>query len=171
MEFFSDFWNEALKVGVEDLLHIVLRTFIVFLVVLLVFRLTGERSVAQLDIFGLMLIVGLGSAVGDPMFYRDVNVTGALLAVAVVIAGFKILTFVTARFRTMDRFLTPEPVHLIDRGQLVRDGLRHARISEHELMSLLRLGGAEEVSVVKTSFLEVNGQVSVILFEKRGQTD
>lgn len=171
MGFFGDFWNEALQVGVDELLHVVLRTLIVFTAVLCVFRLTGERSVAQLDIFGLMLIVGLGSAVGDPMFYRDVNVTGALLAIAAVIAGFKTLTFATSRSRFADRWLTPEPIHLVDHGQLLPDGLERARLSERELISLLRLGGAEDIGEVKTSFLEVNGQVSVILNERRGRPE
>ena len=55
-------------------------------------------------------MVGPGSAVGDPMFYRDVNLSTALLAIVVVVAAFKVVNDFTARFERLDRYATPESV-------------------------------------------------------------
>ena len=162
MQFFMDFWNEAIVASWDDLLHVFLRSVIIVVFVFAVFRYLGQRSTSQLNIFGLLLVVGLGSAVGDPMFYRDVNLSMAMLAILVVISAFKILNGLTARFRRLDRYATPEPIPLIEQGTLNREGLARAEISENVLLSLARLQGVESLDQVKTSFLEVNGQVSII---------
>ena len=170
MEFLREFWNEAISVGAGDLAHVALRSLIVVLVVFTVFRYVGERTVAQLDILGLLLLIGLGSAVGDPMFYRDVPLTLALLAVIVVIGAFKLLTAASARVPQLERWITPEPIPLIENGVLSDDGLKRADLSRDEFLSLARLQGVETLAEVKTSFLEVNGQVSVIPWRReRGE--
>jgi uncharacterized membrane protein YcaP (DUF421 family) len=58
---------------VEFLPEVALRTFFMFFVILTSLRILGKRSVAQLSVFELGVIIGLGSAAGDPMFYKDVG--------------------------------------------------------------------------------------------------
>jgi uncharacterized membrane protein YcaP (DUF421 family) len=60
MEFLREFWGEAIAIGAGDLGHVFLRSLVV--VVFAIFCFLGERSVAQLDILGLLLLIGLGSA-------------------------------------------------------------------------------------------------------------
>lgn len=55
------------------LLETVLRTSIMFLIIIFGLRLLGKRGVKQLSVFELVVIIGLGSAAGDPMFYKDVG--------------------------------------------------------------------------------------------------
>ena len=162
MDFLRAFWNEAVAVGAEDLLHVALRSLIVVVFVFIVFRYVGERGVAQLDIVSLLILIGLGSAVGDPMFYRDVSLTTALLAVLIVIGAFKFAIALSARVPAIGRWVTPEPIPLIVNGAVSAGGLKRADLSEHELLSLARLHGVESLAEIKTSYLEVNGQISVI---------
>ena len=66
---------ENLLLGERDwqfLLMVALRTAAMFLVILIGLRMLGKRGVSQLSVFELGVIVGLGSAAGDPMFYKDV---------------------------------------------------------------------------------------------------
>jgi uncharacterized membrane protein YcaP (DUF421 family) len=162
MDFFVDFWNEAIWTGWADLLQVVLRSAVMVAFVFVTFRYLGQRSVAQLDIFGLLLVIGLGSAVGDPMFYRDVSMSLAMMAVLVVTACFKLFNDLTARSDRLRHWATPEPVPLIESGVLSVEGMKRAALSEPELLSLVRLHGVEALHEVKAAYLEVNGQVSVI---------
>ncbi|MBN9165362.1 MAG: hypothetical protein BGO98_30195 [Myxococcales bacterium 68-20] len=54
------------------LVEVALRTTIIFVYTLPLLRLLGKRGVAQLSLFQVTIIIGLGSAVGDPMFQADV---------------------------------------------------------------------------------------------------
>jgi uncharacterized membrane protein YcaP (DUF421 family) len=66
----------AFFIGSEDwefLFEIGLRTFFMYIIILFGLRLLGKRGVKQLSIFELVVIISLGSAAGDPMFYKEVG--------------------------------------------------------------------------------------------------
>lgn len=81
-------WNE-LMLGNENwdfLPETILRTFIMFIVAFVSLRLLGKRGVKQLSIFELVVIICLGSAAGDPMFYKDVGILPAITVFASIVA-------------------------------------------------------------------------------------
>lgn len=51
--------------------EIVIRTTIMFCLIILLLRSTGKRGIRQLSIFELTIILALGSIAGDPMFTED----------------------------------------------------------------------------------------------------
>ena len=53
------------------LLEVVFRTCFMFVYTLLLVRMTGKRGIGDLSPFELLLVVALGSSVGDPMFYPE----------------------------------------------------------------------------------------------------
>ena len=59
--------------GVElsFLVEIGARTVIMFLIILVILRLSGRRGIRQLTVFEVAIIISLGSAAGDPMFLCD----------------------------------------------------------------------------------------------------
>jgi len=72
-------WQELLfgDESLSFLLIIAIRTFLMFLLVLILLRLTGKRSIKQLSIFEIVMIIALGSAAGDPMIYKEIGVLQA----------------------------------------------------------------------------------------------
>lgn len=74
-------WKELL-LGGDDwnfLPEVILRTFIMFLMIVISLRVLGKRGVKQFSIFELVVIFGLGSAPGDPMFYKDVRILPGMI--------------------------------------------------------------------------------------------
>lgn len=143
-------------------LEIAMRSTLMFVFALLLLRLMGKRSLGQLSPFDFVIIIALGSAVGDPMFYDDVPLLEAMTVVAVVVAlnhGFSKTTQSNPR---IERFVESSPTVLIRRGEIDRDALRRESMSEPELFELLRLGGIENVDDVEVAILEASGHVSVL---------
>jgi uncharacterized membrane protein YcaP (DUF421 family) len=60
------------------------------------------------------------------------------------------------------RLTLPKAILLVKDGQMVDNGLHKARIDDREFESYIRLHGMEDISDVKLSYLEVNGQVSFV---------
>ena len=60
------------------------------------------------------------------------------------------------------RLTVPKAILLVKDGQMVDNGLHKARIDDREFESYMRLHGIEDISDVKLSYLEVNGQVSFV---------
>ena len=62
-----------------------------------------------------------------------------------------------------------EPILLVKDGNILHEALLKARISREEFESYLRLSGTEDISDIKTSYLEINGQVSFIKKKQGGE--
>lgn len=157
-----NFIGNALGVDSDLILSVILRTAMVTIFVLFAIRWMGHKGLGQLSMYELIILIGLGSAVGDPMFYSDVSLPQAFTAIIVVIVLFKVIDFFTSRNKKFSKITNPEPTLIVKDGQYVQDGLKNARLNEDEYKSLMRLHGIRDMSEIEVSYLEMNGQVSFI---------
>jgi uncharacterized membrane protein YcaP (DUF421 family) len=65
--------------------EVIVRTIIMYAYSLLLVRLVSRRAVGQLSLIEFLLVIALGSAVGDPMFYHDVPLLHGMAVVTVVV--------------------------------------------------------------------------------------
>jgi uncharacterized membrane protein YcaP (DUF421 family) len=63
--------------------------------------------------------------------------------------------------------IVAKPILLVENGKILYESLLKARISCEEFLSYLRLNGTDDVSEIKSSYLEINGQVSFIQKKKQ----
>jgi uncharacterized membrane protein YcaP (DUF421 family) len=165
--FLTEFVNSAVISTPQILFSVVLRTLIVTLLVLAIIRWLGNKGVGQLNSFELLIIIGLGSVVGDPMIYtQEISIPQAIVAVVIVVILFKLIDYLTAKSKRFTRLVVAQPIQLVKDGKYIQRGLRRARISENEFKSLMRLNGIKKLEDVEESYLEMNGQVSFIKVEK-----
>lgn len=86
LDIFRNVEWKMLLLGEENwsfLLETAFRTLIMFIVILLGLRMLGKRGVKQLSVFELGVIIGLGSAAGDPMFYKDVGLLPGIIVFSI----------------------------------------------------------------------------------------
>src|SRR5688572_27455690 len=115
----SDFNWKALMLGDENwdfLPEIMLRTVIMFTVVVVSLRLLGKRGVKQLSIFELVVIISLGSAAGDPMFYKDVGILPAIVVFAIIVGLYSLITYFIGKNKRFEDLVEGKPVCLIKNG-------------------------------------------------------
>jgi uncharacterized membrane protein YcaP (DUF421 family) len=165
--FLEQFLNEAILSSPDIIFSVILRTLIVTLLVLTIIRWLGNKGIGQLNSFELLIIIGIGSIIGDPMIYtEEISIPQAISAVVIIVVIFKGIDFVTSRSKRFTRILVAQPVQLVKDGKYVVSGLKKARISDDEFKSLMRLNGIKKLDEVKESYLEMNGQVSFIRVER-----
>ena len=161
--FLEQFLNEAILSSPEIIFSVILRTLIVTLLILTIIRWLGNKGIGQLNSFELLIIIGIGSIIGDPMVYtEEISIPQAISAVVIIVVIFKGIDYVTSRSKRFTRILVAQPVQLVKDGKYVVSGLKKARISDDEFKSLMRLNGIKKLEEVKESYLEMNGQVSFI---------
>lgn len=165
--FLEQFLNEAILSSPEIIFSVILRTLIVTLLVLTIIRWLGNKGIGQLNSFELLIIIGVGSIIGDPMIYtEEISIPQAISAVVIIVVIFKGIDYVTSRSKRFTRILVAQPVQLVKDGKYLVSGLKKARISDDEFKSLMRLNGIKKLEEVKESYLEMNGQVSFIRVER-----
>ncbi len=133
----------------------------VYVLMLIVIRLTGKRTVGNFTAFDLLVALMLGEVV-DEMIYGDVSFIQGTVSI-VVVAGMKSITaWLSYSNQKMEKVLEGEPVLVIKHGEFQRDGLRKERLNELDVMSELRLEGIEDINEVREAFVENDGQISII---------
>jgi uncharacterized membrane protein YcaP (DUF421 family) len=143
------------------LLEIVVRTVIIYAYALGLLRWLGSRTIGQLSTVEFLLVIALGSAVGDAMFYPDVPLLHALLVVTVVVAANKLLDVLIARFKGAERAIDGTPEEAIRDGILCREFLRSTSMGPSELYQELRERGIEHLGQVAHAYIEADGGVAV----------
>jgi uncharacterized membrane protein YcaP (DUF421 family) len=158
MEFDRIFFGDL---TVEFVLEIVLRTAVMYLYTLTLVRVLGKRGLGQLSPFELVIIVALGSAVGDPMFYVDVPLAHGIIVITAVVALERVLVKLTERNKGVERLIESVPVLLVRDGVLLVDALHQEDLSQSEVFMELREKGVEFLGEVRRAYLEPSGHISV----------
>jgi uncharacterized membrane protein YcaP (DUF421 family) len=136
-----------------------------FILLLVVLRLAGKRGVKQLSVFEMVIIISLGSAAGDPMFYEDVPLLPALVVFLVVILLYRAVTWLTGKRTWFERLVEGETQHLIEEGKFSVAKFEKESLAQDEFFSELRLRHVEHLGQVKEAYLETNGEISMYFYE------
>lgn len=145
------------------LLEIAFRTGLMFLWLVFLLRITGKRGLAQLSPLELAIVIGLGSAAGDPMFYPGVPLLHAMLVLALVVAFQRLLSFLVIRSESVETFIEGVPVELVRGGVICTRALAQANLSREDLFERLRAQGVRQLGQVQRVYFEQDGALSVFL--------
>lgn len=162
MEIEKFFYGED---GIHFIPEIVIRTIIMFLIILVFLRLIGKRGVKQLSVFELVVIIGLGSAAGDPMIYKEIGVITTLTAFAIILICYKILTNLVFRYKPMEHLVEGKPITIIKDGLFEINNFKKETLSKDEFFMELRLKGIYHLGQVSCAILEISGEISVYYFD------
>lgn len=148
------------------LLEVLVRSAIMFFVVLLVLRLSGKRGIKQLSIFELAILISLGSAAGDPMFYQEVGLLPAIVVFLVVITMYKLITRLTGKYEKIEELIEGKPVKLIQDGKIIYQSFIQESFAYDELFSQLRQDHVTHLGQVESAYLETSGDLSIYFYPK-----
>lgn len=159
-------WKDLL-LGSENwpfLWETVLRTFIMFLVIMISLRLLGKRGVKQLSVFELVVIIGLGSAAGDPMFYKDVGILPSLVVFGMIISLYSLITFLIGKSKKFERLVEGKPICLIKDGIFEIDNFKKEALGADEFFAELRLKGISQLGQIEQAIEESCGDISIFYY-------
>jgi len=148
------------------LLEIFVRGTVMYLGILFLLRALLRREAGMVSLPDILMVVLLADAAQNGMADDYRSMTDGILLVGVIIFWNLFLDQLAFRFRAFARLIHPPPLPLIRNGQLIRRNLRRESISQDELWSRLRAQGVEQLSEVKAAYIEANGEITVIKFDK-----
>jgi uncharacterized membrane protein YcaP (DUF421 family) len=151
---FFDDWEGLIRTGVIILFA--------YPGMLLMVRLSGHRTLAQLNAFDFIVTVALGSTLASVITAKDVALAQGLLAFALLILGQFTLALLASRSQRVERVLNGDPVLLAHRGRMLRSAMRSARIADEEIHAVLRGANLPGMADVEAVILETNGHISVV---------
>ncbi|MEW6723460.1 MAG: YetF domain-containing protein [Bacillota bacterium] len=155
-------WNDLSTMG-REALGIGYRTIVLYFVTLLVVRMMGKRSVANLAPFDLAVIIIAGSAAALPMEEERIGMIHGIVPLLLLGALQLIVSWVNLKWRTAEKITQGIGTLLVKNGQVIEENLRRERITMTDLTIILREKGVDHIADVQEARIEPTGNYSVIL--------
>jgi uncharacterized membrane protein YcaP (DUF421 family) len=152
--------------GANVLLQIVLRTGVIYLLVLIGVRLSGKREVGQMTPFDLTLLLLLSNSVQNAMTGPDTSLLGGAVAAATLLLLNYLVANVSGGNRRLRRLIEGEPSLLVHDGKVVESHMARERVSMDELNRALREHGINSCDQVALAVLEVDGSISCLKYDE-----
>ena len=141
----------------------VLRSASIYFFLLLVFRLAGKRTLAEVTPFELILLLIIGEATQQALLGDDFSVTNAMLVITTLVVIDIALGLLKQRAPRLERVVEGTPVVIFADGELLPERMREARLDESDILEAARsTQGLESLDQVKFAVLERSGGISII---------
>ncbi len=140
----------------------IIRTFILFTVVVVGLRLMGKRQVGQLQPYELVIVIMLSALATIPMENTAVPLAGGLVPILTLIVIHVALSFTALKSERARGMICGAPSVLIENGKIVEEELRRLRYNINELLEQLRAKNMPNIADVEFAILETSGELSVI---------
>lgn len=147
-------------------INLVIRAVVVYLVVLLLLRVSGKRQMGQMGATEFVAILLISNAVQNSMNGGDNSLIGGILLAAVLVGLSTLIAYLTYKSKLFSGIFEGTPTLLIHKGKLIAKHLASERMSETELRILLRKQGVHRWSEIDTAILEADGTLSVTRTEE-----
>ena len=148
------------------LLSSILRTVLIYLVLIAGVRLMGKRQIGQLEPSEFVVTMLVANLASIPMENPEISLLTGIVPIVTVLVLEILLSVLSLHSIPIRRFLCGKPVILIENGKILRENLRSCRITLDELTGHLREKDVLDPRSVQFAILETNGNLSVFPYPK-----
>lgn len=153
-----------------SILEVVIRTVVIFTSTILILKVRGAKQLSQLNILDAVLVIALGSALGDVMVYseKDVSLIRAIIAISTIVIYVTIIQFIFARLpKRFVKKIQGEAIIIVKDGKLLKENLLKLNLTENELKSKMKEYNLRYYSQIRLLRLETNGEISIERLSKK----
>ena len=139
----------------------ILRGAIVYLVLLVIVRMSGKRTIGQFTPFDLLVVMLLSEAVGASMVGGDESVVGGLIVAVTLVALNVSIAYIASRNQRLEVMIEGSEVLLGRDGRIFDAVLKKHRIGRNEIDHVLH---AANIDLKEMTFLilETDGTINVL---------
>lgn len=140
----------------------VIRTVILYLLIIVGIRLMGKRQIGQLEPSELVLSLLIADLAAVPMQDFGIPLIMGMIPILTLLCLSTILSVLTVKSIRFRALLCSRPSIVVQDGEILIREMVKNRFTVDELMEELRVAGITDLSAVKYAVLETTGRISVV---------
>lgn len=145
----------------------VVRVVVIYVFLLLVFRIAGRRIMSQITTFDFVLLLVISEQTQQAMVANDPSLTNAFLMILTLVGLDITFSLIKQRAPQIEKWLEGTPTIIVENGRPLKDRMVKARVDEFDVLSAARhLQGLERMDQIKYAVLERSGGISIIPKER-----
>ena len=153
-DLFFDNWQRILNIAITGIL--------VYSGLIIILRISGKRTLSQMNAFDFIATVALGSTMATAILSKDVTLTEGLSALVVLILLQFLVAWIYVRVPWFNNLVKSQPRLLFYQGNFKQEAMKTERIEKDELLQAARSEGLLSLNEVAAIVLETNGKISII---------
>lgn len=138
-------------------MQLIWQTVVLVLSGILLLRLAGRKSIAQMTLATTVVMISIGSVIIQPIV--ETSVWRTVAVVALFVAVLIVVEFLEMKFNMIEKLITGKSIVVVDNGKPVTQNMAKLRLTVDKLEMQLRQKGIEKISDIKTATMEPNGQI------------
>lgn len=159
MGWFFNTWSDLGRVLVVGIMG--------YVSLILLLRVSGNRTLSKLNAFDFVVTVALGSTFGSLLLNKSVSLAEGVTALAVLIGLQYSMAWLTVKSGTVRRIIKNEPSLVYYNGEYLKDSMKRSRVVEEEIEQSARNQGYADMKRVGAVVLETDGSFSIISQSKK----
>lgn len=141
---------------------VLIRTIILYLLVIVSMRLMGKKQIGQLEPFELAIAIMISELASLPMQDTRIPLMHGVIPIVTLLILQTILALIQLKSEKMRALLSGKPSILVKSGKIDIEELAKEKFNINDLMEELRLQGYYNLEDIEYAILETSGQLSVI---------
>lgn len=150
------------------MLNILLRTVIIYVLLIIAMRIGGKRQIGELQLSELVSALLLSEIASMPIGHEEIPLTFAVIPIVTVICIEIIAAYAVTKSKRLRNLFDGKPSVIIEKGELNMSELGKLRLGIEELITEARLKGISDISDLEYAILEDNGKLSVFKKAEKG---
>jgi uncharacterized membrane protein YcaP (DUF421 family) len=146
----------------------VIRGLIVYFFLLLIFRISGKRTLSETTSFDLVLLLIISETTQQAMVDDDHSITNGFLLIMTLIGTSVGLSLLKQKFPALEKWLDGTPTIIIENGKMLKDRMNGVRVDENDVLEAARkLQGLERLEQIKYAIVERSGEITIVPMESK----
>jgi uncharacterized membrane protein YcaP (DUF421 family) len=144
-------------------MDLVIRGLAIYLFLLLIFRISGKRSLRNATTFDFVLLLLIAETTQQALVGDDRSITAACVLIVVLVGADIALSLIKRWSPRLDRLLEGQPLVILRNGRPLRSRMHKERVDDEDILTAARGSqGLERLDEIKHAVLERNGVISVV---------
>ncbi len=151
---FFDGWDPLLKTLISGV--------VAYVLLILLLRLCGKRTLSKWNAFDYVVTIALGSTLATILLSKEITIVQGVTGLVILVLLQFVVTWLSVRSNVFSDLVKAKPTLLFWHGEFQSDALRRTRVTDQEVRAALRNQGFAYLSQAKAVVLETDGSFSVI---------
>lgn len=152
-----------------DFLYIVILSFVSIAVLFILTKLSGSRQISEMSFFDYVIGITIGSIAAEMATDIDLEWWKGITAMTIYALTGILLSFISQKSISARKFISGQPIILIEKGKILRKNLFKAKIEINDLLTSARNNGYFNLADIEYAIMETTGKISFMPIAQKRQ--
>lgn len=141
----------------------IIRATTIYILLLVVFRISGKRTLAEVTPFDFILLLIIGESAQQALLGDDFSIVNAVIVFTTLLTIDIIFSYIKQKSQTVSKWLEGTPLVIVKNGKAIEKRMRSERVDIGDVLESARKHhGIERMEQIKYAVLEKSGGITII---------